>query len=177
MRRVSEEALTWRGRLHRVSPPCPGPAYLRWIPSPAAYRTVLASGWLQKNRRFWRLDPWSRCRSARSCLSRPCFVTTDPPEHTQPPHTSPEAGGHSKFWTTWAKVFSPVLSTLPTQGQHRLAGFQGSHGLTLTLIRVRGLGHQSIDLSFLHVPSRGATPGTQEVLHQFPASWKLFPNN
>lgn len=154
IRRVSEEALTWR-RLHRVSPPCPGPAYLCWIPSPAAYRTVLASGWLQKNRQFWRLGLWSRCCSARSCLSPPCFVTTDPAEHTWPPHTSPEAGGHSKFWTMWAKVLSPALSSFPTQGQQRLAGVWGSHGLALTLIRVRGLGHQSIDLSFLPVPSRG----------------------
>ena len=105
------------------------------------------------------LGLWSQCCSARSCLSPPWFVTTDPPEHTRPPHTSPEAGGHSKFWTTWAKVFSPVLSTLPTQGQHRLAGFQGSHGLTLTLIRVRSLGHQSTDLSFLPVPSRGRYSG------------------
>ena len=92
VRRVSEEALTWR-RLHRVLPPCPGPAYLCWIPSPAAYRTVLALGWLQTNRQFWHLGLWSRCCSARSCLSRPCFVTTDPPEPTRPPHTSPEAAG------------------------------------------------------------------------------------
>ena len=91
VRRVSEEALTWR-RLHRVSPPYPGPAYLCWIPSPAAYRTVLASGWLQTNRQFWHLGLWSQSCSAKSCLSPLCFVTTDPAEPTRPPHTSPEAG-------------------------------------------------------------------------------------
>ena len=114
---------------YTVSPPYPCPAYLCWIPSPAAYRTVLASGWLHTNRQFWRLGLWSQSCSTRSCLSRPCFVTTDPPEDTRPTHTSPEVGGgHSKFWTTWAKVLSPTLSSLPTQGKQRLAGVQGSHG-------------------------------------------------
>ena len=142
MRRVSEEALTWRGRLHRVSPPCPGPAYLCWIPSPAAYRTVLASGWLQTKPSVLVFGVNAAQQGLASALPGLLPLTL---QSTPNPHTPAlRRGGHSKFWPMWAKVLSPPLSSLPTQGQQRLAGIQASHGLALTLIRVRGLGQQSI---------------------------------
>ena len=103
----------------------------------------------------WSLEPMLL---SKVCLSPPCFVTTDPPEPTRLPTSALRRGWgvrHSKFWTTWAKVVSTPLSSLPTLGQHRLAGVQGSHGVARTLTRVRGLDQQSIDPSFLNAPSRG----------------------
>ena len=150
MRRVSEEALTWR-RLHRVSLPSPGPAYLCWILSPAAYRTVLASGWLQTNRQFWHLGLWSQSCSAKSCLSPPCFVTTDPAEPTRPPHTSPEAGVTVSFGPRGPRSSLHPSAHFPHKGNR---DWQGSREV-MEVIRVRDLGLQSIDLSFRYVPSRG----------------------
>lgn len=63
------------------------------IPSPAAYRTVLASGWLQTNRQFWRLGLWSTVLLLKVASALPAFLSTSPQAHPTPHISQPcEAG-------------------------------------------------------------------------------------
>ena len=83
-----------------------GPSWHR-----AGYRQTVSSGVL-----VFGVDVAQQGLASAVPALSPLTLQRIPDPHT-PALRQGEGGGHSKFWTTWAKVFSPILSTLPIQGQ------------------------------------------------------------